>query len=108
MTIRPDFSWGPSLAHQFHKFIDTLCVWGSALSGKSLNGGKALLNLDRKQVQHVLALLFPLMICSPAFAQGIHTNLRSNINPSPGNNVYSDVVAEGNYAYVASWHNTSG
>lgn len=39
---------------------------------------------------------------------GIHVKLRSNSNPSPGTDVYSDVVADGNYAYVGSWHNTVG
>lgn len=54
-----------------------------------------------------VALLFG---CSIAYGQGagIHVNLRSNSNPNPGTNVYSDVVAEGNYAYVSSWHNTVG
>ncbi len=42
------------------------------------------------------------------FAQGIHIDLRGNLNPSPGSYRYSDVVAEGNFAYVSSWHNTSG
>jgi hypothetical protein len=39
---------------------------------------------------------------------GFHIKLRGTSNPSPGTNHYSDVVAEGNFAYVASWHNTSG
>jgi hypothetical protein len=43
-----------------------------------------------------------------AAATGIHIGLRSHINPTPGLDNYSDVVADGNYAYVASWHNTSG
>jgi hypothetical protein len=42
------------------------------------------------------------------FAQGIHVTLRGNSNPSPGQWVYSDVVGDGNFAYVASWHNTAG
>jgi hypothetical protein len=42
------------------------------------------------------------------FAQGVHITLRANNNPSPGTNHYSDVVAEGNFAYVSSWHNTTG
>lgn len=52
-----------------------------------------------------------LLLCTyGAFAQGvgIHVNLRSNANPSPGTDVYSDVVADGTYAYVGSWHNTNG
>jgi hypothetical protein len=44
---------------------------------------------------------------------GVHVRFRSKLNPNPGTNHYSDVVGEtranGNsYAYVASWHNTSG
>ena len=52
-----------------------------------------------------------LLLCTTfAVAQGvgIHVNLRSNANPRPGTDVYADVVAEGNYAYVGSWHNTTG
>jgi hypothetical protein len=58
-----------------------------------------------------IALAIALCLCSGvAFAQGvgIHISLRSNSNPSPGTDVYSDVVADGNYAYVGSWHNTAG
>ena len=64
--------------------------------------------LTGKQAFGVFFVLFLLVASPAAFAQSIHINLRSNINPSPGTNVYSDVVAEGNYAYVSSWHNTSG
>src|SRR5262244_328761 len=47
------------------------------------------------------------------FAQGVHITKRANISPSTGTNHYSDVVAESrsngkSYAYVSSWHNTSG
>ena len=49
------------------------------------------------------------LLASPAvLAQGIHITLRGNVNPNPGTDHYSDVVAEGNFAYVSSWHNTSG
>ena len=39
---------------------------------------------------------------------GFHIKLRGNSNPSPGTEHYSDVVAEGNFAYLATWHNTNG
>jgi hypothetical protein len=44
---------------------------------------------------------------------GVHIKLRANINPTPGLDNYSDVVGETrsngkSYAYLASWHNTSG
>jgi hypothetical protein len=47
------------------------------------------------------------------FAQGVHITKRAHISPSTGTNHYSDVVAESrsngkSYAYVSSWHNTSG
>ena len=47
------------------------------------------------------------------FGQGVHITKRANISPSSGTNHYSDVVAESrsdgkSYAYVSSWHNTSG
>jgi hypothetical protein len=47
------------------------------------------------------------------FAQGVHITKRAQISPSTGTNHYSDVVAETrsngkSYAYVSSWHNTSG
>lgn len=47
------------------------------------------------------------------FAQGVHISKRAQISPSTGTNHYSDVVAETrsngkSYAYVSSWHNTSG
>ncbi|MEP6643396.1 MAG: hypothetical protein ABJA69_02780 [Acidobacteriaceae bacterium] len=40
--------------------------------------------------------------------QGIHITKRGQSNPNPVYNSYSDVVGEGNYAYVSSWHNTAG
>ena len=40
--------------------------------------------------------------------QGVHITKRGNLNPNPAYDAYSDVVAEGNYAYVSSWHNTAG
>jgi hypothetical protein len=51
-----------------------------------------------------------LLFCvQTVFAQGIHVSLRGNSNPNPGQQwIYSDVVADGNFAYVASWHNTAG
>jgi hypothetical protein len=50
-----------------------------------------------------------LLVATRSAAQpGFHIKLRGTSNPSPGTNHYSDVVAEGNFAYVASWHNTSG
>ena len=47
------------------------------------------------------------------FAQGVNISKRANISPSTGTNHYSDVVAETrsngkSYAYLSSWHNTSG
>jgi hypothetical protein len=47
------------------------------------------------------------------FAQGVHIVKRAHISPSTGTNHYSDVVGESrsngkSYAYVSSWHNTSG
>ena len=47
---------------------------------------------------------------------GIHVRFRSNSNPTPGTNRYSDVVGEARtingvskmYAYVASWRNNAG
>ncbi len=42
------------------------------------------------------------------FAQGVYVTKRANLNPNPGTNHYSDVVADGNYAYVSSWQGTSG
>jgi hypothetical protein len=58
----------------------------------------------------VFLVLTLFLASSMSYAQGvgIHVNLRSNSNPSPGTDNYSDVVADGNYAYVSSWHNTSG
>jgi hypothetical protein len=50
-----------------------------------------------------------LLTATRSLAQpGFHIKLRGTSNPSPGTDHYSDVVAEGNFAYVASWHNTSG
>jgi hypothetical protein len=56
----------------------------------------------------VLVVLAVALTSQALFAQGVHINLRSNMNPSPGAYQYSDVVAEGNFAYVSSWHNTVG
>lgn len=41
-------------------------------------------------------------------ATGVHIGLRANIAHNPGLDNYSDVVADGNFAYLASWHNTAG
>lgn len=56
----------------------------------------------------ILVVLIVALTSQALFAQGVHISLRSNINPSPGAYQYSDVVAEGNFAYVSSWHNTVG
>jgi hypothetical protein len=37
----------------------------------------------------------------------VHIELRS-IYPNPGSDNYSDVIADGNSACIASWHYTSG
>ncbi len=55
-----------------------------------------------------LVLLSFVLSVQCAFSQGVHVTLRGNSNPNGGQWVYSDVVAEGNFAYVASWHNTAG
>jgi hypothetical protein len=62
----------------------------------------------REKFLGLCAVLCVVLGSHAAFAQGTHVTLRANLNPSPGTNVYSDVVAEGNYAYVSSWQNTSG
>jgi hypothetical protein len=63
-----------------------------------------------------VSMFLLLFFLAPAlgFAQGVHITLRANKNPTPGQWHYSDVVGEGprsngkSYAYVSSWHNTSG
>ncbi len=55
------------------------------------------------------AVISLLMFASQVLVgQGVHITKRGNVNPNPALNAYSDVVAEGNYAYVSSWHNTAG
>jgi hypothetical protein len=57
-----------------------------------------------------------LAVTKSAAQSGTHIRLRANINPNPGLNNYSDVVGEARtingvpkmFAYLASWHNTSG
>jgi hypothetical protein len=59
-------------------------------------------------------VLLYVLLAQGLFGQGVHITKRANISPSTGTNHYSDVVAEGprsdgkSYAYVSSWHNTSG
>jgi hypothetical protein len=70
-----------------------------------------ILAIDRRIFVNSTLSTLALLVCTTfAGAQGIgiHINLRSNANPSPGTDIYADVVAEGNYAYVGSWHNTVG
>ena len=61
-----------------------------------------------------LAVLLYIVGAQGLFGQGVHITKRADISPSTGTNHYSDVVAEGpridgkSYAYVSSWHNTSG
>ena len=66
--------------------------------------------LARSVVRCAYGIAFFTVVLSvqATFAQGIHVTLRGNSNPSPGQWVYSDVVGDGNFAYVASWHNTAG
>lgn len=55
-----------------------------------------------------LLVLIVLAGANILFAQGVYITKRANLNPSPGTNHYSDVVADGNFAYVSSWQGTSG
>jgi hypothetical protein len=55
----------------------------------------------------VVALLL-IVVAPNVFAQGVYISKRANLNPNPGTNHYSDVVADGHYAYVSSWQGTSG
>lgn len=55
-----------------------------------------------------LLVLTVLLGTSQLFAQGVYITKRANLNPNPGSNHYSDVVADGHYAYVSSWQGTSG
>lgn len=55
-----------------------------------------------------LLVLTVLLGTSQLFAQGVYITKRANLNPNPGINHYSDVVADGHYAYVSSWQGTSG
>jgi hypothetical protein len=55
-----------------------------------------------------MLVLIVLVGANGLFAQGVYITKRANLNPNPGTNHYSDVVADGNYAYVSSWQGTSG
>jgi hypothetical protein len=70
------------------------------------------MNLMQKAFLHrlgtVLLVLGVVLTSQAVHAQGVHVTVRSNSNPSPGTDHYSDVVADGNFAYVSSWHNTNG
>lgn len=55
-----------------------------------------------------LLVLIVLAGANILFAQGVYITKRANLNPNPGTNHYSDVVADGNFAYVSSWQGTSG
>jgi hypothetical protein len=69
-------------------------IFGKSILGKSV-------------IRFFLALLTA-TLATQAVAQGIHITLRGTSNPVPGRYRYSDVVAEGNYAYLASWSTSSG
>jgi hypothetical protein len=60
------------------------------------------------QFSKFLLVLIVLVGANGLFAQGVYIAKRANLNPNPGTNHYSDVVADGNYAYVSSWQGTSG
>ena len=64
--------------------------------------------MQNRVVRIAISLLLGVAAAQFAFAQGIHIHLRGHVNPSPSRYRYSDVVAEGNYAYVASWLNSFG
>lgn len=62
-----------------------------------------------RNVQLWLAALAVVFVSQFAVAQGIHISLRGNVNPNPPHyNTYSEVWADGNYAYVASQRAASG
>jgi hypothetical protein len=78
-------------------------------SAKTLQGGTSTITA----VSGAFSASTLLTATQSAAQPGVHVRFRSNSNPSPGTDHYSDVVGETrsngkSYAYVASWHNTSG
>ena len=77
------------------------------MRGKSL---KDILNPRFLRSVHLWLIAHLVIIASQfALAQGVHINLRANINPNPPHyNTYAEVWGDGNYAYVASQRQASG
>ena len=59
-------------------------------------------------VQIAIAFVLGVVAVQASVAQGIHISVRSHLSPSSGQYRYSDVVADGNYAYLASWFTSGG
>lgn len=59
-------------------------------------------------VQIAIAFLLGVVAVQASVAQGVHISVRSHLSPSSGQYRYSDVVADGNYAYLASWFTSGG
>jgi len=64
--------------------------------------------MKKQAVQIAVAMLLGLVSVQASVAQGIHISVRSHIDPTAGRYRYSDVVADGNFAYMASWFTSSG
>ncbi len=63
--------------------------------------------MKKQAVQIAIAALLA-FISVEASAQGIHISVRSHLDPTAGRYRYSDVVADGNFAYMASWFTSGG
>ena len=64
--------------------------------------------MKTRSVQIAIAFLLGVAGVQASFAQGKHISVRSHLNPGAGQYRYSDVVADGNFAYLASWRNSTG